>query len=83
MRGLHGAGLWARMCLYCGSIQHWVRIGILRQGPGDGGTSVLVDKDVLKVIDNVSHHGISKLCQRGDQQVLGAENWLVPFVDVV
>ena len=53
------------------------------QGPGDGAATSLVDKEVLKVIDNVSHHGVCKLCLRGDQQVLGAEYWLVQFVDVV
>ena len=55
----------------------------MRQGPGDGATSILVDEEVLKVIDNVSHHGVSKLCLRRDEQVLGAENRLVTFVDVV
>ena len=52
------------------------------QGPCDRPTSVLEDVEVLKVIDNVSHHGVSKLYLRGDEQVLGAENGLVPFVYV-
>jgi hypothetical protein len=55
----------------------------LRQGPDDGGTYNLVDKEDLEVVDDVSHHGVSKLCLSGNQQILGAENWLVPFVDVV
>ena len=54
----------------------------MRQGPCDRATSVLKDVEVLKVIDNVSHDGVSKLCLRWDEQVLGAENGLVPFVDV-
>ena len=83
MRGLQNAGLWGRMCLLCGSIQDNAMVTDLRQGPGDGGTYNLVDKEVLEVIDNVSHNGVSKLCLSGNQQVLGAENWLVPFVDVV
>ena len=60
-----------------------MRVAHLCQGPSDGAASILEDKKVLKVINNVSHHGVSKLCLRGDEQVLGVENWLVPFVDVV
>jgi len=55
----------------------------MRQGPCDGASSIFVDEEVLKVINNVSHDGVSKLSLRGDEQVLGAENRLVPFVDVV
>ena len=60
-----------------------MRVAHLRQGPSDGATSILEDKKVLKVVDNVSHHRVSKLCLRGDEQVLGAENRLVLFVDVL
>jgi hypothetical protein len=85
IRGLQGAGLWLRKCLLllwgcirqCLSVVHWC------QGPGDSTATSLVDKEVLKVIDNVSHHRISKLCLRGDEQVLRVENRLVTFVDVV
>ncbi len=60
-----------------------MKVAYLRQGPSYGATSILVDVEILKVIDNVSHHGVSKFCLRGDEQVLGAENGLVSFVDVI
>lgn len=83
MRGVNGAGFWLRMCLKRGCNWHCVRVTHMRQGPGDGASSIFVDEEVLKVINNVSHDGVSKLSLRGDEQVLGAENRLVPFVDVV
>ena len=85
IRGLQGARLWLRKCLLLlwGCSRQSLRVAHVREGPGDGAATSLVDKEVLKVIDNVSHHGVSNLCLRWDQKVLGAENRLVQFVDVV